>query len=678
MADNKYDFSGLDDEETTEGSQYDFSGLDDEKPSFISKLTQNAKDRYEDLVLPVAKTALDVGRGFSEGALMGGADELAGALSGGLQYGVDKIMGDPSSDVDKQLEAQGFKVENLPDQGIMDYYRQGQQDASKKFKQSAEDSPFLNTTAQLAGAVGSGIMAGNALGSFGNTAKVAPKLMDIYKNSGALKAGAEFLKRGGTSYLQASPLIAAEGALSSEGNLIGGTPEEQSQVGEDVLGSLAFGIPTVLGLQGLGEVVDVAGTGVKKLSGKMDNFVESQPFLRQLKVSKQYGEKGINPKSEAQMLNTKLGETSLSELDNVRAQQLSDEILSADKELGRAVGDSLNIADAAGVKLNLTEPVSKSIRSLETAYDIFEDISQSSRGKQIYDKILNHSGESVSPLEAKSLLDDVDAFIGRFEASKNRTASEEAILRNLQGFRKNLSGTLKTEIPGFKEAASRFEEFRRLVPETIMSGSTPRDISQVYMGDLRNAPVKLFNNIKKLVQGATREGSANTETRTAFVNSMKGMKQFEMNDAARKAAGSIENQVLKRPVADIEKQVKSFADDAVARQAAQTLEERTTVGNKISTIALGSGESVRAKLLSGANLYGRAKQPLAKLSKKMYAAPNELLMQYADVLDNAGLKNLGNSLRQGLESGDSAKKNAALFTIMQNPNARLLFGTEEE
>ncbi len=43
-----------------------------------------------------------------------------------------------------------------------------------------------------------------------------------------------------------------------------------------------------------------------------------------------------------------------------------------------------------------------------------------------------------------------------------------------------------------------------------------------------------------------------------------------------------------------------------------------------------------------------------------------------------GLKILGEALEQGLANGDQAKKNAAIFSILQHPEASLYFQNEDE
>ena len=52
----------------------------------------------------------------------------------------------------------------------------------------------------------------------------------------------------------------------------------------------------------------------------------------------------------------------------------------------------------------------------------------------------------------------------------------------------------------------------------------------------------------------------------------------------------------------------------------------------------------------------------------------------ADKLSSSGvpgLDSLGVALKKGLENKNPAMKNAALFTILQNPKARLLINPEE-
>ena len=94
----------------------------------------------------------------------------------------------------------------------------------------------------------------------------------------------------------------------------------------------------------------------------------------------------------------------------------------------------------------------------------------------------------------------------------------------------------------------------------------------------------------------------------------------------------------------------------------------------------GTGETGRAMALSSANLAGRLqskvgagvmKNPVARMSRAIYNAPNETVTALAGTLKNtAGLEKYGQNLEHALQSTDTNRRNQVLFTIMQNPSAR--------
>jgi hypothetical protein len=66
------------------------------------------------------------------------------------------------------------------------------------------------------------------------------------------------------------------------------------------------------------------------------------------------------------------------------------------------------------------------------------------------------------------------------------------------------------------------------------------------------------------------------------------------------------------------------------------------------------------------------------VSRKIFKAPDQYLKNLASQLQTTpGLSSMGKALTEAMESGNSPKKNAALFTIMQNPNAKLLINADE-
>jgi hypothetical protein len=638
--------------------------IQDDGPSIMDDVLEFGKE----YAAPVAETAQDFSIGAAQGATLGSADEIGGGLAALLEKGAGKLGIGPAA-VDEQLQDQGFEI---PGTSLADTYRDYQKGSEQAFKDSAERSKVANTLGNIGGSVASGVALGGALG-IGSKAKDAKSIYDVYKDSGKLKAGIELLKRGGTTYAKAAPAIAAESALVSEGNL----SDEQSRekLGNDVLGGLAFGVPTVLGLEAATDLVaPAAKAGLNAVDEKFGKFVQNNPFMRKYGIGIKHGEMGTKPTTEA-------GLNALESQQIDRTKGMMDNVYAADKTLGKAVGKSIEDATASGAQLDIEKPVTKALKALDFSYNTFQDMADSARGRHIFEKIQKNMNGTVNPSEAKGLLDDIDAFIGKFNASRHRTTAEEATLSTLNKVRKELSDQMKKDIPGYGQAAERFTEFRRLVPETILAKDRPADVADIFMGNLRNSEQKLYDSLNELQMGATSQGSGSSNTRKAFGNIQDGMKQFETNEATRNAALQAQGLApnvnpLVQSADEFTKQTKQFSDEANFLKDVQTVKSPFVTGqNLVSTV----GQMGHAGALSTSLLVGKVKKPIADISRKAYNMPGEKLNTLADqMITSPGLKVLGQALKDGLENGDQAKKNAAIFSILQNPESRLFFEGDEE
>ena len=119
------------------------------------------------------------------------------------------------------------------------------------------------------------------------------------------------------------------------------------------------------------------------------------------------------------------------------------------------------------------------------------------------------------------------------------------------------------------------------------------------------------------------------------------------------------------------KDIKDMADDAaVRRMTRKTQESQGGIPTGVKDIT-GIAQTGRGAILSGAYLAGKASktapaQKVAKMGRAIYNAPAETLDGLATRLEqNPALKMFGKALRDGLQNGDMAKRNAALFTSMQ-------------
>lgn len=630
------------------------------KKGIFEKAKDLAKSGVEfasDIATPVVEGGKDLSLGAAQGLTLGFADEIAARAGQLLDPLISRVSGETA--LNEQLRQQGFQVDQ-PETT----YEEELQRARSEFKRAEEESPWLYGAGYFGGALPSGQALGGAL----NLATKGSRLAQL--------AQASKMGRIGKMAVEGALGAGIEAIGSSEGQ-IAGTPEQQEQLVEDITTGTGIGAIAGGGIGTLGEVaVPAAQKLLQPVSEAVGEFVEKRPFLRQMGISTEYGERGINPVAESELLETGLGKQSLSTVDTERAQSLMGEILQADKKLGQDVGTSLQKATEKGVVVDAYPILQKSLKSLNMSYDLIEEMGENPRGRYILNKIADSTDKTLTPTEAKQLLDDVDAFISKFGSIKpgTETSVEGSVARNLKAFRSNLSNKLKDIIPEYKQATERFSQFRQFVPESIIAGDLPSDVADVYMGDLRNPQKQLLTKLRAIVKGSTQTGTSSAPVKEAYVNAIRGMRKFEQAEAARGI-----KEPLMRSADEYAQQIKQFADDAAVRRQMANVEEMASIQKNIPAVLMDTGSTVRSKLLTGANIYGRGKKTARELSQKLYTAPREQLDTLANKLSSVpGLGSLGRALKEGVESNDSFKKNAALFSIMQNPSAKLLIDSEDE
>lgn len=632
----------------------------------------------------VAESVQDFSVGGVKGATMGAIDEIGGVLGAGIETGLGALGIGPAA-VDAELEAQGFTV---PQESFLDKYRQYQQASEDAVKESEARSPVLSTVGQIGGGIASG-MGISALTGIGQAAKGAKTISDIARDSGKAKAALELLKRGGKSYVQSSPLIAAEAALSSEAELLGDQAQPE-KVAADVAGGLAFGLPAVLGLQSAAEVAaPVAGRAAQAVKGKIDDFVDESPLLRQMGIAyEKYGKTlKVNPKSEKAILEgvqNLEGGTPFSLLDTKRAQGIVDKVLKADDELGKLVGQSID--QSKDLRLDASDITEGIFQEIVEAAQTMPSLTKDANFNSVITKILSRNYKNASPRDIKNAIDDITNTIDRVDAYKYPTPEMEEAPRILRKLRASLDTRLKDEVPLYRDAAERFSQYRRSYMEQPIAGRFNPETDDIFYGSLKKGEKKLIDAYEDLVRSTTADSQASAGTEAKFSKLSEATKKFQESELKRLQEGKI-----KEPMSDLKslspdallKQIKDFADDAaVRRMTRKTQESQAGISATMKGITA-VGDTGRGAALSGSYYAGRVMgskpvKGLANISKSIYRAPENTLNQLAQRIENTpGISSLGKALREGLESGDQNKRNAALFTIMQNPNARLLISAED-
>jgi hypothetical protein len=619
------------------------------------------------------QTAADFATGAAQGLSMGALDEVGGLVSAGLETGAEALGFGPGA-VDDQLKEQGFDV---PEESFLDKYR-GYQQASEKEQDAAYDrSPVANIAGQLGGGMTSGSVLGSAFG-IGTGAKGLQSISDVAKNSGKAKAAMELLKRGGQSYAQSLPLMIPELAATSKEQLIGPDANPQG-VAADVAGGMAFGLPAMLGVQALSDVaVPQMGDKFKGAAKKVEEAFtgEEHPRLRQIaKAFKGYGQEiGINPRSHGQDI--KAGPEAFALRDEKATSSVLGQLTEADGKLGQEVGNSLQTATEAGRLVDINPDIQAAGARLEELAQTIPEIGNSRRSAAAYEKILSGQPQ-LNPLELKTLIDDIDSSIGIFKSATNKTPQDASTLSELIRFRSSISDSLKKNVPEYRFAAERFENFRNVL-EQVVSRDRPVEVTNKFYGKLNDGENKLYGSIDDMVKNTQRDDAAAQSSRTSFVKFMEALGEFQKKEVGRAA----ENPNIQKVIPDAE-QIRKFlldaSDDSVLRGSSRSTTQGRSLVPDIKEWAIGKAPTSIA--FHAGKLSKKAAPIAAKaadISRMVFKAPDQYLSNLASRLETTpGLANMGKALTEAIQSGNSPKKNAAIFTIMQNPSAKLLINADE-
>jgi len=629
---------------------------------------------------PTLETARDFSVGAAKGLTAGSMDEIGGGVSAALESLLGYIPGTSAyqtREVDEKLKAQGF---NVPEEDIWDKYRGYQQASEQAQKESEERSPYANLAGQIAGSATGGALLGPALGLGTGAAKVK-SISDIAKDSGKAKAALELLTRGATSYAKATPLMAAEAAFTSENQLFG-EDANRSGLASDVGTSLAFGLPAMLGIQATSEL---AGPAIKAVGKKLGAPIESaqqkvmtalqdenNPRLRQMyKSYKVYGkELGINPRSHG----AEIGPGGFAQNDIIATNTVLDKLEGIDTKLGQEVGDSLKKATERGALIDIDPNISAAAKRINDLVSIFPELGSSNRSERAYDKIMNGMSK-LTPVELKNLIDDIDSSIGIFKSATNLDPKDASTLKELLTFRSSISDSLKKNVVEYRDTASRFEGFRNVL-EQVISRDTPSEVTQKFYGKLKNKENDLYRSIVDMVQNVQNPSASSGKSKTSFSNFMKSLDEFKSANP-EKANELIDIPALRSFILDA-------SDDSVLRDASKNVMQSRGVMPDLKEMVIGKAQTTGTYLAGKTvkKIEGFAQKPIIKgtsdFARRIYNAPAQSLTNIASKLETTGkFKSLGKALRESVESGNTYKKNAALFTIMQTPNARILINDND-
>lgn len=573
----------------------------------------------------VIQGAKDLGQGVAQGATLGFADEL---------YGAGSATKDEIKDI-----LQGKKGEEW-----MKRYRAAQQEAEKAYEEAEKRSPVLTKTGEVAGTIGAGVLtAGEGLAVGGTRLGLRE----------AAKEGAiPVLKSLAETGITAAGLGGAQAAGMSKANT--DTEEGRQQLAEEAKGGAKTGAILGIGLSGAGAL---GAESAERAGGKLKELVQESPVLRQILKSRKEGLEGkaINESESAvnRMAQEQLG----------AQRSITGRIVGAEGELGNRINAAIKDATDKGINVEASPQLQETLQRVEQALPGYvKDIGRPD-AEYLMNKFQKLRSGEMMPTEAKELREKLMDMMRNSDKDQIRQAAF-----NLQ---KQVNESLTESVPGLKDLNAQFSGLRRAGSETILSKGEPSEYSDVWMGDLKKPQAKLSQGVTGLLQDYAVPGTSKIPARRTMAELSTNLEKFE-----EKHPGLLDKLGLNKD--KLTGDIKEEADKFAINRQALGYEPKSSPLSSLWALLGGGATTGRGQLISKANLAGRAERavggPIVNMGKNLYAMGEDSLKQVAQTLKEApGVGHLGDSLLKGLEDKNTAAKNAAIFAILQNPQARAAF-----
>ena len=611
----------------------------------------------------------DVAAMVGQGATLNFGDELLGALKAGTDVATGKG--------------------NLED--ILDLYRQHQKEEEAKYEALKAANPNLALAGELAGGF---LLPGGMIAK--GAAKGATALETILA---AAKGGAK--------------IGALAGAGSSKADL--GNIEE---LGKDVLTGTAGGAV-------LGGAITAAGQGITKgipaIIAKGEQA--DTPIVRNLAAAARKGFEGkkllsdtalkeIEKESqeaasslETQMAGAVEGASKDIDVGFKRAEELGAKVI-PDEEIKEGLAlFGRNIKNEGLVTPTVDAKTAKKIATVQnklaagkidkaTAEEQIKKIRLSSAGVAAdFEQALSAGGADVSktPHEMQGTLDKLTSLVkGELNPQEayNLALELEKLDSTLlpQGLVKSLKAAAKESADvvlasestvgssPITRAFQKQEDIKSKLPEMLLGEARPEQYQTKQLRDLGySAPQKIYDVVsKKIIDKLSDPATTGDDARTLIATLEKNID--ELNKTYPELNLDFK-QVINR--------IKNVSQDVTLRkkilsEQGKTDEVASGVLDKLTNLlgyggAYGTGSAVGA--------VGRG---LGKFNNLLSTASDSTLMPVAKTLQGVkGVSHLGAALEGALNNKSVAAKNAAIFSIMQNPEARNaikgdLFGIENE
>ena len=513
----------------------------------------------------------------------------------------------------------GAKEALTSEKQFVDEYRKAQKEAETSYKEAKERSPWLVQGAEVAG----GLLIPGGAGLQGAKA---------LKGLGAIKKAALIGSIGG----------GIAGAGSSEGTL-----ESPEELGKDIaLGGAVGGV--------LGGATGLAKVGFDKLAKNLGP--EESPGVRQVLKSFEEGKEGKG------FYNTTSGKRVNKESEEVMRDLVNK--MTKGMDYANEEYDKFLTPFKNPLKHNLTSEALEPLSDLEMFINSKSLPTGQAAAKRAIDDIQRFKSNNLTPQEIKNLQ------VQLREIGSGLQGEGAALFKKSSGL---LEGELK-KLPGYDKLNELYRTSRE-IPETILN-KVPADLNDSLIGDLSKQKESLAKAAQKIITKSQDEalvGREQAQQMDRFATLLNKVKTE--NPKVLEAMG----------ISDVDKYQKKIRDAADIENIYQNIQGQNTL-DKNALIGTGKRVAYTSANLTGQALGGLKNSVAGKVSggvsKNLYKLGETGLRKVSDGLKQSGnLAYLGTALEEALNNKSAAAKNAVLFSIAQNPDAREMidiFGLKDE
>lgn len=508
-------------------------------------------------------------------------------------------------------------------QSWLENYRKAQKEASAADEASYERSPYLYSTGKGLG------MILPALFSAGATA--APQGAAAL---GRLASAGNILSKYGKIAATGAAMGSAGAVGSSKGEIE--TEEGRDQLLEDAKTGAKIG--------------SVLSPVMAKTASYVGKKFTQNPTLRQLAKSFKYGTEGVEVSED------KVAKEFWTDKNITAIRGFVDDLLGKDKAISRRYGQIINKATQEGVEVPSTELIKNSVGKLTNIFETNEIL----KGLPEYEKVrgmlakINGTG-SLNPREMVDLKKVLKSISDQSEIPGFKAVYRATV--------DDINKQLGTNVNGFNEINDLMSKFRE-IPETIIgTGKRLGDI------DSKLRPQKLEKSVQSFISNLTDPGASEGKINAAIKH----------RDIVKKLKGL---GLPEEEITQLMSKLEGVADDFAITRSILGSEPQSGWKRLLGTaLSLGSSTTGEGIALGGANRVGAGLSIPAKGGKALFQMGDAGLQKVSDLLIQSGVpvaKGIGEQLSKGLAEKNLAARNAALFSIVQNPQLKALLGYDNK